>query len=74
MYIDGASSLWRSLNPDVVTVITNPAVSIQKGSPSCLAGSAWYDKAPVTRWGMTILRAGRDELWRRTGWPAPREC
>jgi hypothetical protein len=73
MYIDGAVSLWRTLNPDVLTLVANPALSIQKGSPSGLAGKAWYEGWAPTRIAAHAARAMRDQLWRHTGWPAPSE-
>jgi glycosyl transferase, family 25 len=65
MYIDGAFSLFREHNPDLISLLSAPCQSSQKGSPSNLAGRRWYDKNSLTRPGVIVARALRDELWRR---------
>jgi glycosyl transferase family 25 len=65
MYIDGAYSLFRQQNPDVISLLSAPSQSSQKGSPSNLVGRRWYDKGPLTRPAVIVARAVRDELWRR---------
>jgi hypothetical protein len=65
MYIDGAFSLFRQQNPDVISLLSAPCQSSQKGSPSNLAGRRWYDKSPLTRPAVIVARALRDEMWRR---------
>jgi GR25 family glycosyltransferase involved in LPS biosynthesis len=65
MYIDGAYSLFRQQNPDVISLLSAPCQSSQKGSPSNLAGRRWYDKNSLTRPAVIAARALRDELWRR---------
>ncbi len=65
MYIDGAFSLFRQRNPDVISLLSAPCQSSQKGSPSNLAGRRWYDKISLTRPAVIVARALRDELWRR---------
>lgn len=67
MYIDGALCHFRLLRPDIRTLVCSPALSIQRGSPSSIAGSKWYDRLPVLDKGVDSLRRVRDELWRRTG-------
>jgi glycosyl transferase, family 25 len=65
MYIDGALSLFRRQNPDVISLLSAPCQSSQKGSPSNLAGRRWYDKNLLTRPAVVAARALRDELWRK---------
>jgi glycosyl transferase family 25 len=65
MYIDGAFSLFRQQNHDVISLLSAPSQSSQKGSPSNLAGQRWYDKSLLTRPAIVVARALRDELWRR---------
>jgi glycosyl transferase family 25 len=65
MYIDGAFSLFRQQNPDVISLLSAPSQSSQKGSPSNLAGRRWYDKSLLTRPAVVLARELRDELWRR---------
>jgi len=65
MYIDGAFTLFRQLHPEVITLISNPCLSIQKGSPSNLAvGRNWYDHLELTKYPVALARSIRDELWR----------
>jgi glycosyl transferase, family 25 len=68
MYIDGAYNLFRKFNPDVITLVANPLLCIQRGSPSSLANGHWYDRQPVIRPAIKVARAMRDECWRWTGW------
>lgn len=67
MYTDAVYSLFRQHHPDVVTLITNPVMSVQRGSPSSLAGAASYDRVPVLRSAVQLAREVRDEIWRWTG-------
>lgn len=65
MYIDGAFSLFRQQNPDVVSLLAAPSLSSQKGSPSNLSARKWYDENPLTKPIVASARAIRDELWRQ---------
>ena len=65
MYIDGAYSLFRQQYPDVVALLSAPRLSSQKGSPSNLSDSKWYDLNPLTKPMVATARAVRDELWRQ---------
>jgi glycosyl transferase family 25 len=67
MYIDGAYTLFRRLNPDVRCFVSSPCLSIQRGSPSSLNARLWYDKNGVTSLAVGAIRRIRDEGWRR-GW------
>ena len=68
VYIDAAHTLFRQLNPDIISLVANPVLSIQKGSPSNLGGGHWYDRNRITRPLVGLARAARDECWRRTEW------
>ena len=68
MYIDAAYTLFRKFNPDVVTLVANPVLSLQRGSPSSLSDQNWYDKQYLIRPTLKLARALRDECWRWTGW------
>jgi len=68
MYIDATYLFFRNLNPDVVTLVSNPVLSVQSGSLSGLAQGPWYDRHPLTRPIAILARAGRDECFRWTGW------
>ena len=66
MYIDGAFSMFRERHPEIVTLVSNPVLSIQKGSPSSIAGTGWYRSL---RWLVPLIglgRAARDQWWRLT--------
>lgn len=67
MYIDGALNMFRTRSPEVVTLISNPTLSIQRGSVSGIADRSWYDQQATLQKVLAMARATRDELWRRTG-------
>jgi GR25 family glycosyltransferase involved in LPS biosynthesis len=67
MYVDGALNLFRQFNPDVVSLLAAPALSIQKGCTSSIANSRWYDRNKLTEPFATLARGVRDEIW-RIGW------
>lgn len=64
MYIDGVYNVFRKLHPEVVTLVSNPNLSSQKGCLSSLADRRWYDKFNVLQPMITSARALRDEAWR----------
>jgi glycosyl transferase family 25 len=64
LYIDGALTLFRRINPDVVTLVSNPALSIQKGSFSSLNERRWYDSSPLLHPLTAAARRVRDQWWR----------
>lgn len=47
MHVDGAYSTFRMQHPDLVTLIANPSLGIQRSSPSSIAGYKWFETAPV---------------------------
>jgi glycosyl transferase family 25 len=67
MYIDAAYNFFRQLNPDIVSLVANPAMSVQRGSVSSLAGGHWYDRSKLLVPFVALARSARDELWRWTG-------
>jgi glycosyl transferase family 25 len=64
LYIDGALNMFRRSNPDVLTLVGNPALSLQKGCPSSLNDPKWYDTVIATRPLVSLARLARDEWWR----------
>jgi GR25 family glycosyltransferase involved in LPS biosynthesis len=64
LYIDGAFTLFRRFNPDVVTLVCNPALSLQKRCPSGLNEPKWFDKVALTRPLVSLARRARDEWWK----------
>jgi glycosyl transferase family 25 len=64
LYIDAAFTLFRRFNPDVVTLVCNPALSIQKGCPSGLNEPKWYDNVALTRPFVSLARRARDQWWK----------
>jgi glycosyl transferase family 25 len=68
MYIDAAYTLFRKFNPDVVTLVANPVLSLQRGSQSSLGEGYWYDRNALARPAVRLARLMRDECWRWTGW------
>lgn len=67
MYIDGAYNLFRRFNSDVVSLVANPALSVQRGSVSSLVSGRWYDRSRLFTPVIAAARSARDELWRWTG-------
>ena len=68
MYFDGALTRFRMRSPHLVTLVSNPALSIQRGSPSGIAQRKWYDKVETLRPILGTARMIRDEIWRHTGY------
>jgi glycosyl transferase, family 25 len=66
LYIDAAFTLFRRFNPDVIALVSNPRLSIQKGCFSSLNDRRWYDKS-VTRGLVSAARNLRDQWWRLSG-------
>ena len=64
MYIDAAFTLFRRFNPDVVALVSNPALSIQKGCYSSLNERKWYDGVAMTRPLASVARSVRDHWWK----------
>jgi glycosyl transferase, family 25 len=67
MYIDATYTLFRRFNPDVVSLVSSPCLSIQRGSQSSLNAQLWYDKHPIINFAANTARTVRDEFWRK-GW------
>ena len=66
VYIDAAYFLFRQLNPDVISVVSSPCLSVQKGSQSSLNSPRWYQKSGFGAMA-NLGREIRDEFW-RNGW------
>ncbi len=66
MYIDGAFTMFRQRNPDVVTLISNPVLSVQRGSPSSIADTGWYRSLRPLSPLIRLAREARDGWWRFT--------
>ncbi|MEN3147031.1 hypothetical protein ABCW43_06930 [Neorhizobium sp. IRAMC:178] len=63
MYIDAALTLFRRQNPDVVCLVTDPCLSVQKGSQSNLGkGKSWIGRNLPQ--ALSLGRSFRDECWR----------
>lgn len=67
LYIDAALSLFRKTRPDYPSLISNPALSVQKGTTSNLAKWRGYDSWSLGHLAISQVRAVRDEIWRWTG-------
>jgi glycosyl transferase, family 25 len=64
MYIDGALSMFREQHRDVSILVANPALSVQMGSPSSLAGRRWFDRRRELAGLVALARRIRAEWWR----------
>jgi glycosyl transferase family 25 len=67
MYIDGAFCLFRDQHPNLRTLVANPVLSNQRGSPSSLGTRHWFHHLPMVGSMARFARDVRDELWRRSG-------
>jgi glycosyl transferase family 25 len=66
LYIDAAYFFFRQLNPDVISVVSSPCLSVQKGSQSSLNSPRWYQRSGFGAVA-NLAREIRDEFW-RNGW------
>jgi glycosyl transferase, family 25 len=64
LYIDAAFTLFRRANADVVALVANPVLSVQKGSVSNLAQRKWYDHIVLARPVIAAAREMRDYYWK----------
>ena len=63
MHVDGAYSMFRQRNPDVLTLIATHSFAAQRSSRSDIYPNRWYDRAPLTRQLAAIARHTRNR-WR----------
>lgn len=56
MHVDGAYNTWRKLNPAITTLISMPPLCTQSGSRSDIASTQWFDRLPLFRQVMSLLR------------------
>jgi glycosyl transferase family 25 len=69
MYIDATYTLFRQFNPDVISLVSSPCLSVQRGSQSSLNAQLWYVRNPIANFAVNAARTVRDEFWRK-GWLA----
>jgi glycosyl transferase family 25 len=60
--IDGAYVWFRRENPDVTTLFARPPLGNQRPSRSDIADLRFYDKLPVLKQGMSIVRSAKRAL------------
>jgi hypothetical protein len=49
MHVDGAYSLFRSRNPEAITLVATPSLGEQRSSRSDIFPNKWYDRVAATR-------------------------
>jgi hypothetical protein len=59
MYNDGALSMFRARNPDVVTLVARPSLGRQRASRSDIADARWFDRLPVVNALVEAARSGK---------------
>jgi glycosyl transferase family 25 len=64
LYIDGAYSLFRRFNKDMVCLLASPRLSIQRGSASSLNTASRLEQNTLARASRRAIRHLRDEAWR----------
>lgn len=61
MHLDGALTMFRQANPDVLTLIAQPNLGTQRPSRSNI-NCRWYERLPVVQQAADISRSIRDRL------------
>ncbi len=61
MHLDGALTMFRQANPDVLTVIAHPNLGKQRPSRSNI-NCRWYERLPVVQQAADMARVVRDYL------------
>jgi hypothetical protein len=61
MHYDGALSMFRQGNPEVLTLVAQPSMGWQRPSRSDIHGN-WYDKLPILRETAELARGAREKL------------
>lgn len=64
MHVDGAYSLFRSHNPEVLTLMAVPSMGGQRSSRSDIYPNKWFDRLPVVRQLSTLARTLKNECKR----------
>lgn len=67
MYIDGAYYHYRAESCSKICLLSNPALSIQKGSDSNLAGPSNPGRFSLRKFPREVARRARDKFWRWSG-------
>ncbi len=61
MHLDGALTMFRAANPDILTLIAHPNLGWQRPSRSNI-NCAWYERLPVVKQAGDLARVVRDAL------------
>jgi hypothetical protein len=61
MHLDGALTMFRQANPDVLTLISHPNLGKQRPSRSNI-NCRWYERLPVVQQAADMARVVRDYL------------
>ena len=56
MHVDGAYSMFRQRNPEVITLICMPSLGGQRSSRSDIYANRWFDRLPVFREAAGLAR------------------
>ena len=62
MHVDGAYNEFRERNPHVTTLIAHPSLGRQRSSRSDIASLKWFDRTPVLKQGVSLLRSMKNRL------------
>jgi hypothetical protein len=61
MHLDGALTMFRQANPDVLTLIAHPNLGRQRPSRSNI-NCPWYERLPVIQQAADLGRIVRERL------------
>jgi glycosyl transferase family 25 len=64
MHVDGALSMFRAQNPDIVTLIVEPYMADQRSSRTDIHHLASYENLPLLRTALSVARRARNAVTR----------
>jgi hypothetical protein len=65
MHVDGAYSLFRQQQPNIITLMADPSLGGQRSSRSDIFPNKWYDRIAFTRQLASIARSVKNRFFRR---------
>lgn len=65
MHVDGAYSMFRQRNPDLVTLLSMPSLGGQRSSRSDIHVNRWFDRMPVFREAASLARTAINYIRKR---------
>lgn len=73
MHVDGAYTMFRQRNPEVVTLICMPSLGGQRSSRSDIYANRWFDRLPVFREAAGLARTAINYIRSRRRFMPPKK-